>query len=100
VNRLRLTEGAEADLEETIDWYFEEDPPSVDRFLAALEATYRAILESPTLYPQLHRGFRYRIVDRHPVSVIYHILDEIIEVVAVAHAKRRPGYWRRRNRNP
>jgi hypothetical protein len=33
-------------------------------------------------------GFPYRIV--------YFVKDEVLTIVAVAHAKRRPGYWRER----
>jgi plasmid stabilization system protein ParE len=97
MNEIRLTDGAEMDLEETIDWYREEDPNAAARFIIALEATYRAILESPTRYPKLPGGCRYRIVEKHPISVIYRIVAGEIEVVAIAHAKRKPGYWRRRN---
>ncbi len=33
-------------------------------------------------------GFRYRVVS--------FVDDDILRIVAVAHAKRRPGYWRER----
>ena len=33
-----------------------------------------------------------------PRSVVYRIEDEVVYVVAVAHAKRKPEYWRRRTK--
>jgi hypothetical protein len=33
---------------------------------------------------------------RFPYLVFYRILDADIEIVAVAHEKRRPGYWTNR----
>jgi hypothetical protein len=36
------------------------------------------------------------VLAKFPYSVIYKEKDEVILIVAVAHAKRRPGYWRGR----
>jgi hypothetical protein len=36
---------------------------------------------------------------RFPFSIVYYTVDDIVRVVAVAHGKRRPGYWRRRLRD-
>jgi len=35
-------------------------------------------------------------VDRFPYRIVYLVIGEDVDVVAVAHAKRRPAYWRRR----
>lgn len=35
---------------------------------------------------------------RFPYAVIYVVRSECVLVVAVQHAKRRPGYWKRRLR--
>jgi hypothetical protein len=32
---------------------------------------------------------------RFPFGVIYVVMEDIFWVVAVAHARRRPGYWRK-----
>ena len=34
----------------------------------------------------------------NPYSVIFRIKIDTIEIIAIAHAKRRPGYWRRREK--
>lgn len=35
---------------------------------------------------------------RHfPYSVIYHVVDEQIRILAVAHHSRRPSYWQDRD---
>jgi hypothetical protein len=36
------------------------------------------------------------VLQRFPFSVVYEILPEGVLVVAVAHHRRRPGYWRDR----
>ena len=35
-------------------------------------------------------------VRRFPYQVVYHVSDKEIAIVAVAHTKRRPGYWKDR----
>jgi toxin ParE1/3/4 len=41
-------------------------------------------------------GTRKYLLRRFPYAVIYRVTDEAIEVVAVAHGRRRPGYWKTR----
>jgi hypothetical protein len=40
--------------------------------------------------------YRRHRVRRFPYLVFYAVAPEEIRVVAIAHAKRRPGYWRDR----
>jgi plasmid stabilization system protein ParE len=61
-----------------------------------LDAAYHLMRKFPRLHaPYLH-GTRRVLLDRYPYSVVYRELPRTIEVVAVAHAKRRPGYWANR----
>jgi hypothetical protein len=36
------------------------------------------------------------MLDRYPFSIIYREMPREIQIIAVAHAKRRPGYWAKR----
>jgi toxin ParE1/3/4 len=67
------------------------------RFAEAVERTLIRVAESPLLFPLLYEpDIRSAKVDRFPYRVVYVIVGGDIDVIAVAHAKRRPGYWRRR----
>ena len=35
-----------------------------------------------------------------PFSIVYRVHQDAMQVVAVAHHRRRPGYWRDRNPSP
>jgi len=50
-------------------------------------------LAHPILLPPDIRSIKVR---RFPYRVVYVVLADTIDVIAVAHAKRRPGDWRRR----
>jgi hypothetical protein len=41
-------------------------------------------------------GFGGTSSPRFPFSLVYRVLESEVEVLAVAHGKRRPGYWRSR----
>jgi len=39
-------------------------------------------------------GLRAVVLERFPFKVLYRVSSNVIVVVAVAHDRRRPGYWR------
>jgi toxin ParE1/3/4 len=54
-------------------------------------------MEFPLAFPVLYDpDIRSAKVVRFPYRVVYVVVASDIDVVAVAHAKRRPGYWRDR----
>lgn len=45
------------------------------------------------------REIRRFVIRRSPFSVVYYVVDNIVRIVAIARAKRNPGYWRMRMRD-
>ena len=69
---------------------------AADGFYEELFRAVDVVRERPGLFaPYLH-GTRRVVLDRYPFLVIYRELPRKIQIVAVAHAKRRPGYWAKR----
>ena len=67
------------------------------RFAAAVERALFAIVEVTSRFPLLYEpDIRSAKVERFPYRVVYVVVGGDIDVIAVAHAKRRPAYWRRR----
>lgn len=58
----------------------------------------RIVLEGPQLFPRVKEDRRMRRVPvaRFPYSVVYADGPDHVRIVAFAHAKREPGYWRHR----
>lgn len=65
-------------------------------FLNEVQRTIIFILAHPRSGPVVSPNIRRRIVRRFPFGILYAIDNEKIVVVAVAHLKRRPGYWKER----
>ena len=87
---------AQAEMRESIDFYEVRLEGLGLRFLAAVEETTKRIVAYPEAGAPLAGEFRKRIVQGFPFNMIYHVWEDYIYVVAVAHHHRRPGYWRER----
>lgn len=62
-------------------------------FLAEFERGVNNILANPRI-GAIFRGTRRRyLIRRFPYSIIYYVSGTELRVVAVAHQRRRPGYW-------
>ena len=88
--------GAWQDIDAAEGWYFRHSPELSDRFLAEIDNALEEIVRFPHRWPQHLRGTRRFLLTNFPFSIIYRVRTEVIEIVAVAHHKRRPGYWRKR----
>jgi plasmid stabilization system protein ParE len=92
---VRILREAEAEVDKALDWYEEQSESAAAGFSVELQEAFLAIRKSPQLYPVYRHGTQRRVLNRYPFSVIYRELLDAIQIVAVAHAKRRPGYWKK-----
>jgi plasmid stabilization system protein ParE len=77
-------------------WYRRRSPAAADRFVRELRRAIALIAESPTRWPSGRRNSRRYLLRGFPFSVVYRVEDYGVCVVAVAHLRRRAGYWRDR----
>lgn len=80
------------------DWYDSQSVAAGDRFEFDLDRAYSQIKADPLRWPPYLHGTRVLKLARYPYLVIYRHRPAEILVVAIAHAKRRPGYWKGRLR--
>lgn len=78
------------------EWYREKSDSAANAFLAEIDYAVEKISQSPGTWPPYFRGTRRFVLQRFPFSLVYREAFESIQIVAVAHAKRRPGYWKNR----
>ena len=65
-------------------------------FIAAVERTYRRLMTFPESGHLFGRRLRRVLVPGFPYGLLYRAEPDQIFIVAVAHLRRRPGYWRHR----
>ena len=101
-SRIELDEGAREDFDDAFDWYAKRSPAAALGFASEVDAAIENIVADPERFAKTYAGCRYCSLKRYPFSVIYYSMPgenpgvRQIIVVAIAHAKRRPGYWRYR----
>ena len=95
-----LLPAAQVELTEAINWYEEKQPGLGLEFLGAIDLALRSIGDAPERHATWSTNPRYRrfALGRFPNAVFFHVATHGPEVVAIAHFKRSPGYWRRRLR--
>ncbi len=93
---IRFDPAAQRELNEAADFYDAEDPGLGGAFLGAAERAFEQIPTFPESSPISLAPVRTKVLSAFPFSVIYWVTDEVIIVLAVAHHRRRPEYWRGR----
>ena len=94
--RVRLDPRAEEDARRAFLWYAERRAAAAADFQAVLTRAVEDLTETALAWPEKELGVRARVLDRYPYTLFYRVAEDAVLVVAVAHQKRMPGYWRRR----
>ena len=89
---------AEAEVVGAITYYESQHAGLGREFRQELEATIDRIRRMPqTFAPIDDQGTRKHRFHRFPYTLYYVDSDDSIWIAAIAHQKRRPGYWTGRN---
>ena len=75
-------------------WYQERNRAAAESFRATVRAAIDN-LAATTIHPAADdQGNRKRMLKRFPYSVIYTLSEKTVTIIAIAHHRRRPKYWR------
>jgi toxin ParE1/3/4 len=103
VNR-RYHHEARAELTAAAEWYEARRTGLGQDFVAEVDRALLVIQDNPETWPRWP-GVKARVpvrkfvLQRFPFAIPYLVHDETIIVLAVAHGRRRPGYWLSRLRD-
>jgi plasmid stabilization system protein ParE len=100
---LRLHRRAADEIREAAEWYHAREEGLELRFLAAVRAAFEQLEADPSQFGTLETlpkklRFQRVLLEDFPYLIIYEQVESEVFVYAVAHASRRPNYWRRRKR--
>jgi len=93
---VRFHPAAAQEAESTYDWYAARSAEAAHGFREELRRAIDAVVADPRTWPRYGSRARRYVFPRYPFSLVYIMRSDAIEVVAVAHGRRRPGYWRSR----
>jgi toxin ParE1/3/4 len=66
------------------------------KFIAELDRVIDLAIESPGRWPSGKHSTRKFVLQRFPFAIIYREKRDVVQVLAIAHGHRRPGYWKER----
>jgi toxin ParE1/3/4 len=98
VNQVRFAPEVPDELAEVVLWYEGKRQGLGEEFLDEIGATLPLVGSRPRSFPQLEGvdpklEIRRALLARFPYALVFLVLEEHVRILAVAHAKRRPGYW-------
>jgi plasmid stabilization system protein ParE len=97
LKRVRLRHRAKRELREAIAWYGERSEAVAKRFAAEVRQALEHLEQFPStgaFVPSLADPDVRRLpIHNFPYHIVFVRLADHISVLAVAHDRRRPGYW-------
>ena len=78
------------------EWYAARNIAAAEAFMEELDRIIDRIGDYPEAGAPYLSGTRRYLMRRFPFFVVYRVRRRIRQVLAVAHGRRRPGYWRKR----
>lgn len=90
-------DAANADADEAAAFYFDKHPGLGRAYIDELDAAVQRVQRHPLAYRRAGEGHaRVCRVRRFPFALVYRSRAEFIEIIAVMHLRRAPGYWLQR----
>ncbi len=93
---LRFHVEVASDLREAIGWYGDISPNLANRFRVVVDSSFKAIADSPAVYPLAFDDVRFVRVRTFPYLVFYRVVGDISHVLGVFHGASDPAKWRQR----
>jgi toxin ParE1/3/4 len=95
---LKVHRLVQREVREAFSWYLARDVGAAAKLVDEIWNAFDRVARNPTRWPfeDESQAHRYCVLQTYPCRVIFRIEFDRIHVVALAHAKRRPGYWKRR----
>ena len=91
---VRFAPEADEELSEAAGYLSERSSTAAHRLLAEVDDAIQLLVRFPRLGAPLSHGLRRLPLKVFPYRLIYRVEGEGIVVYAVAHVRRKPGYWR------
>ncbi len=93
---INLLQEAEEELIKAASFYEQQQSGLGVEFIREVRRTCNLISVSPKAATRVRKEIRRRLVRRFPFSVLYQEVEDSVQVIAIAHQRRKPRYWAKR----
>jgi hypothetical protein len=87
---------AEAEMIASARWYEERSSGLGQQFLTEVESALQRVAATPEAWAIVEGDIRQHLLHRFPFGILYRDKHNGIDVLAVMHLRREPGYWSHR----
>jgi len=94
--KVEFHEDAALEYEAALEWYLERSLLAASKFVDAMSRGIDMIVEAPHRWSAASHDTRRFLLQRFPFAIVYRELPAAIQVLAIAHVRRKPGYWKQR----
>lgn len=94
--RAEILNIAEAELQETIDYYNMQSEGLGFEFALEVKDTISRIVLYPRAWTPLSNRTRRCRTKRFPYALVYQVREDFVLIVAVMHLRKDPEYWKTR----
>jgi toxin ParE1/3/4 len=95
-NAAEFHHAATAEYDAAFDWYLERSPDAAVKFDTEVDRALAQIVAAPQRWAAGPHSTRRFLLRQFPFTLIYRERASTIQIVAVAHTSRKPGYWKQR----
>ena len=97
---VRLHPEARAELRAAVAFYRQQAPGLGAELVAEMRVVFDRLAAMPSSGSPAESETRRALLARFPFSIVYHESEHEVEIIAVMHQRRRPGYWKYRTGAP
>lgn len=96
LHELLITDDAEAEIKEAVEWYRSVGLGLDDEFIRTVEAGLWSIRRNPFRYPEVYKNVRRSLLRKFPYGLFYFVFEETVVLLACFHSRRNPKDWQDR----
>jgi toxin ParE1/3/4 len=96
IKQVEFHEEANTEYDAAFDWYLERSSNAALDFDAEVNRALADIASAPHRWAAGPHSTRRYLLRRFPYILIYRERERDVQIVAVAHTSRKPGYWKKR----
>lgn len=87
---------AESEMIEAAEYYESRQKDLGKRFLESVRSLLHQIRINPGIFKTVNNNIHLAKTSIFPYGIIYREKENCLEILAVMHLKRKPGYWKSR----
>jgi len=96
VKPIKFFSDAEMEMRESSKYYESQQKDLGKRFLNSVENAIKHIQINPKIFQKVHKNICRCQTKVFPYGIIFREQGDQIEIIAIMHLDRKPGYWKDR----